>query len=158
MMQTVPLPLQNRTRELSHYCTHSIHTKGTARTFQAISDTDGQGIPGYYSLSIATLSYAETPAIIKRGLSHQAVPMFRLCRLAVDRHCQKQGIGGQLLLAAGRRCLHAANQVGGIGLLIDAKSPDIANWYACYGALPLPERQLTLILPFHTIRTALNLT
>jgi hypothetical protein len=132
------------------------HTRETAKTFLAISDTGKQTILGYYSLSIATVAYTQTPDIIKRGLSNHAVPMFRLCRLAVDCTVQKQGIGGQLLLTAGRRCLYASNHVGGVGLLIDAKNPNVAAWYASYGALPLPRKPLTLILPFQTIRTALE--
>ncbi|NTU97730.1 MAG: GNAT family N-acetyltransferase [Chlorobiaceae bacterium] len=132
------------------------HTKETAKTFLAISDTGKQTILGYYSLSIATVAYARTPDIIKRGLSNHAVPMFRLCRLAVDRSLHKKGLGGQLLLAAGRRCLQASSHVGGIGLLIDAKDPNVAAWYASYGALPVPRKPLTLILPFQTIRTALE--
>jgi GNAT superfamily N-acetyltransferase len=132
------------------------HTKGTARTFLAVSSTNRQAILGYYSLSLATVAYAQTPDSIRRGLSSHDVPMFRLCRLAVDRSLQRQGLGGQLLLAAGRRCLLASSHVGGIGLLIDAKNPNVAAWYAGYGALPLPQKPLTLILPFRTIRTALE--
>lgn len=49
--------------------------------------------------------------------------MFRLCRLTADRSMQKQGLGGQLLPAAGRRCLQASGHVGGVGMLIDAKTP-----------------------------------
>ncbi|MDZ4686102.1 MAG: hypothetical protein SH850_13625, partial [Planctomycetaceae bacterium] len=63
--------------------------------------------------------------------------------------------GGQLLLAAGRRCLWAAAEVGGVALLIDAKSPRAAEWYASYGAVPLHDAPLTLILPLATVRTAL---
>ncbi|MCF8217281.1 MAG: hypothetical protein K9I59_10690 [Chlorobium sp.] len=47
---------------------------------------------GYYSLSIATVAYAQTPESIKRGLSHHAVPIFRLCRLAVNRSMQRHGL------------------------------------------------------------------
>ncbi len=140
---------------LSRYARQS-HTKGTAKTFLAISDTCRHTILGYYCLSIATVAYAQTPDSIKRGLSNHAVPMFRLCRLAVDRSVQKLGLGGQLLLCAGRRCLHVSSHVGGVGLLIDAKNQDVAAWYASYGALPLPRKPLTLILPFQTIRTALE--
>jgi GNAT superfamily N-acetyltransferase len=35
--------------------------------------------------------------------------VFRLGRLAVDRSIQGQGLGGQLLMAAGRRCLSVAD-------------------------------------------------
>lgn len=131
------------------------HSKATARTFLAVSETNEQTIFGYYSLSIATVACAHTPESIKRGLSHHAVPMFRQCRLAVDRSMQRQGLVGQLLLAAGRRCLQAASHVSGAGLLIDAKNPDVATCYASYGSLPLLQKPRTLILPFQTIRTAL---
>jgi len=61
-------------------------------TFLAVSDANEQSILGYYSLSIARVAYAQTPESIKRELSHHAVPMFRLCRLAADRSMQRQGL------------------------------------------------------------------
>jgi GNAT superfamily N-acetyltransferase len=84
------------------------------------------------------------------------VPVFRLARLAVNRTVQGQGLGGQLLLAAGRRCLLAATEVGGVALLIDAKNERAAQWYASYGAVPLTDAPLSLILPLETVRTALD--
>jgi GNAT superfamily N-acetyltransferase len=83
------------------------------------------------------------------------VPGFRLARLAVDRRRQGQGIGGQLLLAAGRRCLLVATEVGGVALVIDAKNERVAAWYAGYGAVPLLDAPLTLMLPLATIASAL---
>jgi GNAT superfamily N-acetyltransferase len=84
------------------------------------------------------------------------VPGFRLARLAVDRRFQGKGIGGQLLLAAGRRCLLAAAEVGGVVLVIDAKNERVASWYASYGAVPLLDAALTLLLPLATIEAALK--
>lgn len=49
------------------------------------------------------------------------MPVFRLGRLAVDKSMQGQGLGAQLLLSAGKRCIQAALQVGSVALLIDAK-------------------------------------
>ncbi|MEG6552502.1 GNAT family N-acetyltransferase, partial [Desulfocurvibacter africanus] len=63
--------------------------------------------------------------------------------------------GGQLLLAAGRRCLLAASQAGGVALLIDAKNERAAAWYAGYGAVPLLDAPLSLLMPFKTIQAAL---
>ena len=84
------------------------------------------------------------------------MPVFRLARLAVNLSCQGQGLGGQLILAAGRRCLLAATEVGGVAILIDAKSTRAAKWYASYGAIPLKDAPLTLVLPLSTIATALK--
>ena len=69
---------------------------------------------------------------------------------------QRKGLGGQLLLAAGRRCLRASQEVGGVALLIDAKNEVVASWYASYGALRLLDTPLTLLLPLATIKTALE--
>jgi hypothetical protein len=65
-------------------------------------------------------------------------------------------LGGQFILAAGRRCLLAATQVGGVAVLIDAKNVRAANWYASYGATPLIDSPLSLLLPLSTIQAALN--
>ena len=132
------------------------HDLGGAKTFLAIDDTDGKTILGFYSLSPGALEYARTPEIVRRGLARHVVPCFRLARLAVDRRVQKQGLGGQLLLAAGRRCLLASAEVGGVALLIDAKNDAVASWYGSYGALPLTDAPLTLLLPLATIEAALK--
>jgi len=93
------------------------HELGGAKTFLAIDDADGKMILGFYSLSPASIEYARTPEIVRRGLARHDVPAFRLARLAVDRKAQGQGLGGQLLLAAGRRCLRASAEVGGVALI-----------------------------------------
>jgi GNAT superfamily N-acetyltransferase len=132
------------------------HETGGAKTFVAVSNADGRTIFGYYSLSPISVAYARTPDIVKRGLGRHEVPGFRLARLAVRREFQGHGLGGQLLLAAGRRCLLAASEVGGVMLVIDAKDESVASWYARYGAVPLVDSLLTLALPLATIATALT--
>jgi GNAT superfamily N-acetyltransferase len=132
------------------------HELGGAKTFLAIDDAEDKGILGFYSLSPASVAYARTPEAARRGLAHHDVPGFRLARLAVDRQFQGRGIGGQLLLAAGRRCLRAAAEVGGVVLVIDAKNERVADWYASYGAVRLLDAPLSLLLPLATIEAALK--
>jgi hypothetical protein len=69
---------------------------------------------------------------------------------------QGHGLGGQLLLAAGRRCLLASAEVGGVALVIDAKNEKVAEWYASYGAMPLLDTPLSLLLPLATIEASLK--
>lgn len=133
------------------------HESGGAKTFVAIEDSDGTAILGYYSLSPASVEYARTPATLKRRLGRYDVPGFRLARLAVDKKYQGLGLGGQLLLSAGRRCVLAAAEVGGVVLVIDAKNEQAAAWYSSYGALQLDDSPLTLMLPLSTIAAALDL-
>ena len=132
------------------------HDKGAAKTFLAISNLEGRTVLGFYSLCPASLEYARTPEIIRKGLARHDVPVFRLVRLAVDRSVQGKGLGGQLLLAAGKRCLFAATEVGGVALLIDAKNDRVAKWYASYGAIPLVNAPLSLLFPLATVRAALE--
>ena len=132
------------------------HDKGGAKTFLAVSDSDGKKVLGYYSLAPASVSYRNAPDAVKRGLGRHDVPVYRLGRLAVDCSVQGQGLGGQLLLAAGLRCMHVAAEVGGVALLIDAKNERVASWYAAYGAVPLLDAPLSLLLPLKTIHVALE--
>lgn len=141
--------------EFLHRYARQTHEHGGAKTFVAVPDDEPTHILGFYTLSPAAVEFARTPEVIRRGLGRYDVPAFRLGRLAVERTVQGQGLGGQLLLAAGRRCLRAAQEVGGVALLIDAKNEAVAGWYASFGALRLLDAPLTLLLPLATVRAAL---
>lgn len=131
------------------------HERGASKTFVAV-DTDGRTILGYYSLSPVSLDYAAAPESVRRGLGRYDVSGFRLGRLAVSLPMQGRGLGGQLLLSAGRRCLRVSREVGGTVLLIDAKNDRAAAWYEAYGAIRLDDRPMTLVLPLATIEIALS--
>jgi GNAT superfamily N-acetyltransferase len=132
------------------------HQLGGSKTFVAVGDANNETVLGFYSLSPASVEYARTPEIVRRGLARYDVPVFRLARLGVDRRVQGQGLGGQLLLAAGRRCLLASAEVGGVALLIDSKNEKAAAWYASYGAVPMLDAPLSLLLLLTTIEAALK--
>jgi GNAT superfamily N-acetyltransferase len=132
------------------------HDSGAAKTFLAIDSGDNKTILGFYSLAPGALAYADTPQTITRGLARHEVPGFRLARIAVGRNFQAQGLGGQLLAAAARRCLRAAAEVGGTVLIIDAKNERAARWYMDYGAIPLTERPLTLVMSLATFAAELK--
>jgi hypothetical protein len=52
--------------------------------------------------------------------------------------------------------LSVAAEVGGVALLIDAKGERAADWYAGYGAVPLDDAPLSLLLPWATVAAVLN--
>ena len=139
---------------LQRYARQS-HESGAAKTFLAIDSTDNKTILGIYSLAPGSLAYADTPKLARRGLARHEVPGFRLARIATSLHCQGNGLGGQLLAAAARRCLQAAAQVGGVILIIDAKNQRAAQWYTSYGAIPLSSKPLTLVMPLATFAAEL---
>jgi len=134
---------------LQRYARQS-HESGAAKTFLAIDNADDKTILGFYSLAPGALAYADTPELVRRGLARHNVPGFRLARIATDHRWQGQGLGGQLLVAAARRCLRAAAEVGGVVLIIDAKNDRAARWYASYGAVPLRSKPLTLVMSLAT--------
>ena len=130
------------------------HDSGGAKTFLACDPANPVRILGFYTLSPASVDYARTPPLVRRKLGRYEVPAFRLGRLAVDRTCQGAGLGGQLLVAAGARCIAASELVGGVALVIDAKSPRAAAWYASFGAIALDDAPQTLMLPLATLASA----
>jgi GNAT superfamily N-acetyltransferase len=132
------------------------HERNAAKTFLAVDDTDNKTILGFYSLSPASIQYAQTPDDLRKGLARHEVPVFRLARLAVSVHAQGAGLGGQLILAAGRRCILVSAQVGGVALLIDAKNQRVCGWYKSFGAIPLLDSPLSLVLALSTVRLALE--
>lgn len=67
--------------------------------------------------------------------------------MSVSISVQGLGLGGDLLLAAGERALAVAQEVGGVALAIDARDEKAAGWYERFGALPLLDDRLKLLLP-----------
>jgi GNAT superfamily N-acetyltransferase len=132
------------------------HESGGAKCFVAVPAGMPARIPGFYTLSPASLEYARTPALAKKGLARYEVPIFRLGRLAVDSTVQGRGLGGALLLRAAERCSRVAQDVGGVALLIDAKNDRAAAWYESYGALRLEDAPLSLVLPLAAAAAALG--
>ena len=140
---------------LQRYARQS-HDQGGAKTFLAIDDADGKTILGFYSLAPASLTYERTPETMRRGLAQHDVPGFRLARIATHVSLQGQGLGGQMLGAAAKRCIRAAAEVGGVILIIDAKSDRAAKWYADYGAVLLPDAPRTLVISLATFEADLK--
>lgn len=141
----------NLNRWLSQHARQN-HQRGGAKTFIAASPEQPNRIVGFYSLSPTSVEFERVPEGMRKGLGRYEVPLFRLGRLAVDVRFQNRGFGGKLLVAAARRAEAVADQVGGIGLLIDAKNDHVARWYEGYGALRFQDAPLTLALPFSFIK------
>jgi GNAT superfamily N-acetyltransferase len=132
------------------------HQSGGAKTFVAVPAARSAIILGYYTISPGAIAFAEAPATLTKGMARYDVPVFRLGRLAVSLAMQGQGLGADLLLAAGARALAVAEEVGGVALAIDAKDDRAAAWYKRFGALRLLDDPFKLILPLDTIAAALN--
>ena len=137
---------------LSRYARRN-HLSGGAKTFVAAAPGELKAVLGYYSIAPGEIEFEKAPARLLKGHGHYDLPVFRLARLAVSRSQQGFGLGMELLAAAGLRALSASADVGGVALAIDAKDADVARWYARFGALPLLDDPLRLILPLDAFAT-----
>lgn len=131
------------------------HEFGGQKTFLAIDDRDDRTVIGFYSLGSLVLETC-TRDVAPWGVRRRRQPGFRLTHLAVNARLKGRGLGGQLLVSAGRRCLLAAIEVGGVALFIEVADERGASWFARYGAMPLLDTPRSLLLPLASIEAALR--
>lgn len=133
------------------------HESGAAKTYCAIDKAEGVTVLGFYTVSPGQIEMDRVPLAARPGGGgRHAVGGFRLGRLAVDRSCQGQGLGGQLLALAVERCMKASVEVGGTAILIDAKDEAGVAWYSLHGAVRLNDRPLSLVIPYADFQRALS--
>lgn len=78
--------------------------------------------------------------------------MIKLARLAVDQAFQGHGLGGVLLFEAMQRAASAQSLTGAVALVVEAKHPRAAAFYARFGFVPAPHNELALFMGFAPIR------
>ena len=155
MTATVSIAARPTSTNISAATPGRTTSRAAPRPFVAVSPAEPARVLGFYSISPGAIAFSSVPATLTRRLGRYEVPVFRLGRLAIDRSVQGQGLGGDLLLAAGDRALAVAAEVGGVALAIDAKDEQAATWYERFGALRLLDDPLKLILPLATIAEAI---
>jgi len=126
------------------------HVQNAAKTFCAIETSASHRVLGFYTVAPSAVARETVPEAMAKGLPRYDVAGFKLALIATDLTVAGQGLGGQLLAAAARRCLRVAAEAGGVLLIIDAKDDRAARWYAGYGAEPLHGQPLTLVMPLMT--------
>lgn len=119
--------------------------KGVSSTFVVTATDQSAEVLGFYALSMAELVNDDLPALSRKRLPAK-VPVFRLGRLAASRNHQGKGIGEFMLFDAIDRVGRIANEVGGVGLVVNAK-PTAVNFYSRYGFEPMADHPLNLFLP-----------
>jgi GNAT superfamily N-acetyltransferase len=132
------------------------HENGVSKTYVALDAIDLLTIHGFYTLSPAQVDFHRVPDAARPSGARYPVGGFRLGRLAVAKALHGQGLGGQLLIAAAARCIRASAEMGGTALMIDAKNEKVAAWYQLYGAIPLNDAPLSLLLPYKLMAAALQ--
>ena len=139
-----------------HRYARQSHEQSAAKTFCAIDDAVPGRILGFYTIAPSAVEHDQVPPAMTRGLARHEVAGFKLARIATDNSVAGRGLGGQLLALAALRCLRVAAEAGGILLIVDAKHQRAANWYASYGAEPLKDYPLRLVMPLESFAADLE--
>jgi GNAT superfamily N-acetyltransferase len=119
--------------------------KRISSTFVAVADGPSTEVLGFYAVSLAELLNTNLPVQYRKRLPTK-LPVFRLGRLATAKSHERKGIGEYMLFDAIDRLTHIAKDVGGIGLVVNAK-PSAVGFYNRYGFEQMADHPLNLFLP-----------
>lgn len=117
-----------------------------SRTYVATA-TGETLILGFYSLAMSAIRKHHLPPRYQGRLPGFPLPVARLARLAVDHRHQGQGLGELLLADALTRCLRLSEEIGMIGVVVDAKDDRARNWYERYEFERFPDSPQSLWIP-----------
>jgi predicted N-acetyltransferase YhbS len=115
-----------------------------SRTYVAC---EGENVLGYYSLAMSAIRKDELPQQYQTRFPNFPLPVARLARLAVDSRHQRQGLGELLLADALYRSFRLSEEIGMIGVVVDAKHEKAMAYYRRFEFESLPDSPLTLWLP-----------
>ena len=111
---------------------------------------EDEEIIGYYSISAHSVMRDYLPEDIKPG-AYKDIPFLLLGRLAVDNRHQGKGYGDTLILHAFRTTMEAAEKVGILGIIVDAKDEKAASFYEGFGFRRLSGTENRLVLSISAI-------
>jgi GNAT superfamily N-acetyltransferase len=109
-------------------------------------------VVGYYSLAYGSVSQADAPPVLTKGIGKYPIPVMILARLAVDLREKGQGLGLALLKDAMLRTLQAADIAGLKAIFVQAKDAAAEHFYAKHGFIPSPGDPLHLFFPLDPLR------
>ena len=132
---------------LDEYLQRFARQHGSANVSRTYVAADGSTILGFYSLAMSAIRRENLPSKHLSRFPNFPLPVARLARLAVDLRHQRQGIGELILADALQRCLRLSEEIGMIGVVVDAKDKRARGWYERYEFERLPDLPLTLWLP-----------
>lgn len=116
---------------------------------------DGERVAGYYTISAHSILRDNLPENIKLA-SYKDIPFLLLGRLAVDKSYQGQGYGDALIFHAFNTTLEAAEKVGILGMVVDAKDEKAAFYYEGFGFKRLMGTENRLVLPLSVMEAIIH--
>ncbi|BBO81338.1 N-acetyltransferase [Desulfosarcina ovata subsp. sediminis] len=125
-------------------------SKGMSRTFVLVNDDNPRVILGFYTLSICEIETDYLPEKIAKKYPDQ-VPAVKLARLAVSIEHQNKRFGHYLIGSAVEKVILISENVGIIGLFVDAKDGHAKEYHEQFGFISLQGNPLFLFLPMQTL-------
>lgn len=129
---------------------------GFCQVYIAVAD---DGIIGFFSLSPTSLAPQSLSRSQRHGKTSLEHPGILLGRIAVRSDLQKSGAhaGTLLLHQAIKRAYEIHNAIGGRFIVLDAKTSELAGWYARNGFIPLKDNKLRMILPMKNVSALIGI-
>lgn len=127
-------------------------TKGISKTFVLVDSERQTKIIAYMTLVVCEILANRIPHEWKKKYP-QTIPAAKLARLAVSLEQQRQGYGELLIVDAMQKTLKVSEQMGIVGLFVDAKHEQAKLYYKQFGFISLPEQLDNLFLPLSTCRS-----
>lgn len=133
--------------ELDGYLKRFARQHAAAKVSRTYVAANGATILGYYSLAMSAIRKDQLPDVYQFRFPNYPLPVARLARLAVDQRYQRQGLGELLLADALSRCLRLSEEIGMVGVVVDAKHERARRYYERFEFERFPDSPLTLWLP-----------
>ena len=122
-----------------------------SKTFVASPIDCIEQVLGFYALSAGHIVFEELLSQWQKKLPRYPIPIARIGRLAINQQHQGEGIGEYLLMDALYRCASLIEQIGLVGVVVDAKHESAKAFYQKFGFVELTYSPLTLVLPITNI-------
>ncbi len=129
------------------------HTEKGVSLTRVIVDanaTPPKPILGYFTLTPCMVQADGWPQVPKH-LPRNPVGAVLLGRMGVSQSMQNSGLGSRLLSLARRITFDSITATGGIGLVVDAASPDLVPFYEKFGFHMVSPNSLRLFLPTRSL-------
>jgi ribosomal protein S18 acetylase RimI-like enzyme len=130
------------------------HRNSSSRTYVALKAE--KKVVGYFSLSYGSVEHSTTPPRVSQGLGRYPVPVLVLTRLAVDKSCQKIGLGRSLLKQVLLKALNASEIAGLRAVVVHAKDENARHFYEKFGFSSSPLDPLHLFLLLKDVKKSLD--
>ena len=116
--------------------------KGGARTYVVC---EGERVIAFYSLAAGSVERRRVSSRVGRSMP-EPIPVILLGQLAVDLNYQGRGLGGDLIVDAGRRALAAADLIGARAVIVQALDEEAGNFYERFGFRAFSDREPLMLL------------